>query len=419
MTVGDNPLGNSTVWRDRILRSRRVGVLVLAVLLAVGGIGYVLYAGTSGGSGDDTSRWSRSVAEATPQQVLGGERRPGFPSVQRMEHDGLVFTVTVAPALPGRNLVRVDALPLKGHAHQEADEELTVEVDGGAAPVEPTKRPGADGLWAVVDLPTGNPTVLVAHGPEHRVPVMLETGSSGSADSLWAGPDGPECLQAATAAVLAGGKAPTSCPAAGLRDSDRAGLTSIVTTLGSRGVEEIALSTDSSLRSRAASKLVRRLAEADGVRVVAPSARPGSRSALVVVTGWQPAAELLAAASSLPIEKQALRSDGVWLAPWLLSPGVVDSTTGAVIPLDFDIRDEAAQRYSQTLAEYFPEQAPTGSAYLAWRGAREGADARGESAFYAASRAAYMPAEPGHSSHETTVSWFPGGTVTRISLPTG
>lgn len=412
-------LGDDTTWRDRILRSRRVGALVLAVLLAVGGLGYVLYAGTPGSSGSDTDRWSRSVAEATPQQVLGGERRPGFPSVQRIEHDGLVFTVTVAPALPGRNLVRVDALPLEGHSHKEIDEELTVEVDGGAAPVEPTTRPGADGLWAVVDLPSGNPTVLVAHGPEHRIPVMLETGSAGSANALWAGPDGPECLQAATAAVLAGGEAPTSCPASALRDSDRAGLTSIVTTLASRGVEEIALSADSSPRSSAASRLVRRLAAEEGVRVVAPSARPGSRSALVVVTGWQPAAERLAAVTSLPVEKQALRSDGVWLAPWLLSPGVVDSTTGAVIPLDFDIRDEAAQRYSQTLARYFPEQAPTGSAYLAWRAAREGADARGESAFYAASRAAYMPAEPGHSNHETTVSWFPGGTVTRISLPTG
>lgn len=412
MTFGDD-----TTWRDRILRSRRVGALALAVLIAAGGLGYALYAGTPGSSGVD--RWSGSVAEATPQQVLGGERRPGFPSVQRVEHDGLVFTVTVAPALPGRNLVRVDALPRSGHEHEADDEELTVEVDGGAAPVEPTKRSGADGLWAVVDLPSGNPTVLVAHGPEHRIPVMLETGSEGSADALWAGPDGPECLQAATAAILAGGKTPASCPASSLRGPDRAGLTSIVTTLASRGVEEIALSADSSPRSSAASKVVRRLAAAEGVRVVPPSARPGERSALVVVTGWQPAAERLSAVSSLPVEKQALRSDGVWLAPWLLSPGVVDSTTGAVIPLDFDIRDSAAQQYSQTLAKYFPEQAPTGSAYLAWRGAREGADARGESAFYAASRAAYMPAEPGHTNHETTVSWFPGGTVTRISLPTG
>lgn len=411
-------LDDSTTWRDRVRRSRRVGVLVLAALLAVGGVGYVVRAGTSGDAGG-SSRWSRTVAEAGPQQVLGGERRPGFPSVQRLEHDGLVFTVTVAPALPGRNLVRVDTLPLDGHSHQEADEELTVEVDGGAAPVEPTKRPGADGLWAVVDLPSGNPTVLIAHGPEHRVPVMLETGSTRTAEPLWAGPDGPECLQAATAAVLAGGEVPTSCPAAELRASDRAGVSSIVKTLASRGVEEIALSTDSSPRSRAASRLVRHFAAAKRVEVVAPSARPGSRSALVVVTGWQPAAERLAAVSSLPVEKQALRSDGVWLAPWLLSPGVVDSTTGAVIPLDFDIRDEAAQRYSQTLADYFPEQAPTGSAYLAWREVRGGTEARGESAFYAASRAAYMPAEPGHGSHETTVSWFPGGTVTRISLPTG
>ena len=414
-------LGNSSARRDRVLRSRRVGVLVLTIGLALGVIGYVLYAGMiapRSQSANDSARWSRSVAEATPQQVLGGERRPGFPSVQRVEHDGLTFTVTVAPALPGRNLVRVDALPLEGHKHEADDEELTVEVDGGAEPVKPTKRPGTDGLWAVVDLPAGNPTVLVAHGPEHRVPVILETGSEGSADALWAGADGPECLQAATAAILAGSEAPNSCPAASLRSRDRAGVTSIVKTLASRGIKEIALSTDTSARSRAGEKVVRRLASTAGVRVVAPSARPGYRSALVVVAGWQPAAERLAAVTRLPVEKQTLRSDGVWLAPWLLAPGVVDSTNGAVIPLDFDIRDEAAQEYSQALAEYFPEQAPTGSAYVAWRSARTGTGAHGELAFYAASRAAYMPAAPGHGGHETTVPWFPGGTVTRISVPT-
>ncbi|TQL69357.1 hypothetical protein FB381_3262 [Nocardioides albertanoniae] len=402
------------------MRSRRAGVLVLAVGLALGVVGYVAYAGTIAprSQAGDPERWSRSVAEATPQQVLGGERRPGFPSVQRVEHDGLSFTVTVAPALPGRNLVRVDAASLEGHEHEAEDDELSVEVDGGAAPVEPTERPGADGLWAVVDLPTGNPTVLVAHGPEHRIPVMLETGSAGSADPLWAGPDGPECLQSSTATILAGGKAPTSCPAARLGARDRAALTTTVKTLTSRGVKEIALAADSSARSRAGERLVRHLAAAGGVRVVGPTAEPGERSALVVVSGWEPAAERLATNLRLPVEKQALRSDGVWLAPWLLSPGVVDSTNGAMIPLDFDIRDEAAQRYSQTLADYFPEQAPTGSAYVAWRAAVGGARERGELAFYAASRAAYMPAEPGHGSHETSVSWFPGGTVTRVSLPT-
>ena len=83
------------------------------------------------------------------------------------------------------------------------------------------------------------------------------------------------------------------------------------------------------------------------------------------------------------------------------------------MPLDFDIRDAAAREYSQTLATYLPGQAPTASGL---RGLASGARRQPgrRPALYAASRAAYLPAQPGHAGHETEVAWFPGGTVTPI-----
>jgi hypothetical protein len=110
------------------------------------------------------------------------------------------------------------------------------------------------------------------------------------------------------------------------------------------------------------------------------------------------------------VRRQPIRSDGTWLAPWLLSPGVVDSTAGAIVPLGFDIRDDASMAYSQTLGKYLPGQAPTSAGFAGWSAGRPSGAVR----LYAASRAAYMPAEQGHASHETTISWFPGGTITPV-----
>ena len=83
-----------------------------------------------------------------------------------------------------------------------------------------------------------------------------------------------------------------------------------------------------------------------------------------------------------------------------------------MLALDFDIRDAGAQGYSQTLGKYLPGQGPTASGYLAWRTARGASPSPLQ--LYAASRAAYMPKEPGHEGHETEVAWFPGGTVTPV-----
>ena len=101
--------------------------------------------------------------------------------------------------------------------------------------------------------------------------------------------------------------------------------------------------------------------------------RRAERNALLVVSGWADAADAARRRDAhCRCAQQPIRSDGTWLAPWLLLPGVVDSTAGAMLPLDFDIRDAAAQEFSQTLAKYLPGQAPTGSGFAAWRAARGG-----------------------------------------------
>lgn len=353
------------------------------------------------------------------QQVLGGQRDPGVPTVQRLRHDDVDFTVTVAPARPGPNLVRIDAT-IAGDAHAEHRyRSFQVGTVESTALVTARPRPGVDGLWVVVDLPEGSGTVLVSHGPDHRVPFAVETGFddlSRDEQALWKGSDGPECLTVAATAVLAGGRAPGTCPASALAEADRTALVDVVELLVSRGVEEITVEGDDSDRSVAAADVVRRQAEAAGVRI-APADAPASstqgvRNALLVLGGWADAADRLADVSRKPLHRQPIRSDGTWLAPWLLTPGVVDSTSGAVLALDFDIRDPAAQEYGQTLATYFPGQAPTASGYVAWRAAR-GEDPS-PLTLYAASRAAYMPNLPGHVGHESEVSWFPGGTVTPV-----
>lgn len=394
----------------RSVQALRVGAAVLAGGLLVGG---AAYASDLGGDDHRTGNaLEQQVAGSTEgQQVLGGSREPGVPTVQRLRHDRVTFTVTVAPARPGPNLVRVDST---AHAHGRTSGPPVLVGTDESDLVEAVPRPGTDGLWAVVDLPPGSGTVLVTHGRQHRLPFAVETGTDAVDPDDWTGPDGPECLGTAVAAVLAGGTPSDGCPADALHAADADALRAVVDTLVERGIEELAVEHDGSARSRAAYDLVRGAAVEAGVAVVSPDDQPGARNALVVVSGWDAAARRLAAVSRTPLRQQPIRSDGTWLAPWLLSPGVVDSTSGAVLALDFDIRDDAAQEFSQSLGKLFPGQAPTASAYLAWRSVRGGEPA--PLTLYAASRAAYLPAGSGH--HETEVAWFPGGTVTPVgALP--
>ena len=393
--------------------SAQVAVASGVAALLIGGAVY------AGGGGPQRARDASALtqdwlARSGGQQVLGDSRSPGVPSIQRIQHDDVGFTVTVAPARPGPNLVRVDQTHLGGHraAHRPV---LVGTGDDDFVRARP--RPGTDGLWAVVDLPEGSGNVVVTHGPRHLIPFAVETGTDPAGGS-WVGPDGPECLTAAAARVLAGGGATRSCPADSLSPADATALRSVVDTLTSRGVEEIAVEQDRSRRSREAGALVRKVATDAGVEVVDPAEGPVGRTALVVVSGWADAARSLSRITALPLDRQPMRTDGTWLAPWLLTPEVVDSTAGAVVPLDFDVRDPAGQEFGAILAKYLPGQSPTASGFVAWREARGLQPA--DLLLFAATRTAVMANQgTAHGAHQTTVAWFPGGTVTPIGPPSG
>jgi hypothetical protein len=158
------------------------------------------------------------------------------------------------------------------------------------------------------------------------------------------------------------------------------------------------------------------------VTAVGGAASPGSLeppkpgvTALVAVSGWQTAARFLGRTSPAR-QRHPAYTGGVWLAPWLLTPGVVDRAPGVVLPLDFDIRGARPRTYAARLAGTLPEMPPDEAGYRGWlagRGMSRGADVL----LYAASRVAFMPMMPGHGAHETTIGWFPGGTVTPVSAP--
>lgn len=346
-------------------------------------------------------------------EVLGGQVRPGVPSVERQVHDGLLLTLTVAPAHPGWNLVRVDTAGPDQHAH-EHDETVAVGTDP-AHLVPATPRPGTDGSWARVRLPAGASTVYVGHGPHHRVPFPVDTGTaSGPPAPAVPGADGPECIAASSGRLLAGDRNPLDhCPAEALRPADAADLRAMVGTLADRRVPAVALLADGSPRGRAARSLVLKTATARGLRVVAADrTRDG---ALVVVGGWSRAATGLARAAREQRHGVAYQ-DGVWLAPWLLTPRVVDAVSGTVLPLRFDVRGTSARAYAAALRRTLPSVAPTEAGFAGWRaGQRRPYD--GPASLYAAARAAFMAPAAGHGQHETTVAWFPGGTVTRVSGP--
>lgn len=388
-------------------------------LAVAGALGLILLVGAlwaSAGPGRSEQKTGRAPIQqgwstGGGPQVLGGKLRAGVPSVQRFRHDKVPFTLSVGPARPGRNLVRVDT---GAGSHSSHGDRLPVYVglDEGSL-TRAVARPGTDGLWAEVDLPKGEATLLVTHGPVHRVPFRVVTGSTAKVSAGWAH-DGAECLSWAVGELVAGARPdPGACPSDRLSTADAKALDKMVGFLAQRGVGQVALQADGSARSRAAAREVRRTARAEGLHVVDPEKAPAKRSALVVVAGWESAGRALAANTRLPLTEQRVPSDGTWLAPWLLSPGVVDSTAISLLAADFDIRSGSAQRFTAVLGAYLPDQAPTAASFRAWRDANR-FDTQ-PTRLYAASRAAYLPNQPGHAEHGTRISWFPGGTITPVA----
>ncbi len=319
----------------------------------------------------------------------------GVPVLREVPLAGQHVPVLITPGRPGANLVLVDGVT--GGVRVGTGQDRLADAE---------TRPGASGLWTVVELPAGASRLWLEFDGR-QVPVEVDTGRGGPGPAGVSGVDGPECASAAIGVALSGRSQPvTSCPADSLGESDAASLRSLVGFLAGRGVRSLTVAADGSPRSAMAAAVVRESAVGKGMTV-------GAGTALVVVSGWAAAAGTVAAVAE---RQRGLVSypDGTYLAPWLLNAPVVDSAAGGVIPLRFDPRDDDPVRYQLALAGRFHGQWPTASGYRAWLAANGGGEPS-QTRLYAVSRVSVMPGELGVHQHGHDGGWVPGGTVVRVS----
>lgn len=320
----------------------------------------------------------------------------GVPLLRDVALGGAVTPVLISPHRPGRNLVHVDG------------EGVLVGTDP-ARLTEVTSRPGTTGGWATVDLPPGTSTLFVRKGEETQE-VRLDTGTE-KAPASATGVDGPECASFALGALLAGQEKPlTACPADALDGRDEESVRGLLSFLTGRGLGSVAVLSDSSPRAKQAEKLV----QATGVPVV--GVETGQADALVVLSGWAPAASELAKIGARQ-QKEAIFPHGVYLAPWLLNPPVITSVASVILPLRFNPHEQLPATYAQQVGARFAGEAATAAGYRGWlTGQTDSARKVGDTvpALYTASLVSILPKE---FQHHDGAGWLPNGTVVAVSGP--
>ncbi|MEV4117998.1 hypothetical protein [Micromonospora sp. NPDC049645] len=310
----------------------------------------------------------------------------GVPMVRQVDAAGQRLPVLVTPQRPGWNLVHVGA------------DDVRVGLDPNRLAVTGT-RPGTTGSWGLVRLPTGRSRLWLTHGGA-TASLAVDAGQAGPGPDVTTA-DGPECASASLGAVLAGDSRPlAACPAEELTAEDADALRATVSFIAGRGVTAISVRSDDSPRGVAARQVVEAAGAAEKLRVTDPGDHP-----LLVVSGWAAAETILreVAADRLPAQ-------GSYLAPWLLTGPLLAIPSSPLLPLRFDVRDNAPTAYLAELSELFPLEPPTGVGYTAWM--RQRALAAGPLRLYAAAQL-FLPGAGGHD-HGST-AWVPNGTVTAVS----
>ncbi|MCI2420341.1 hypothetical protein MOQ72_23120 [Saccharopolyspora sp. K220] len=298
--------------------------------------------------------------------------------------------VLVSPHRPGRNLV---------HFPESAGLDVAVEASGRIARAVP--KPGSSGTWAEVELPAGRSDFVVRRGAEQGS-VDVDTGELPTLPAA-VGADGPECASAALGGIVAGSAAQLDrCPATELSTEDDDALRKLVGYLASAAVPSINVVGDDSPRARAAAEVVISQAQQRGLAV-----RDDPGGALVVVSGWSRAAEVLSSASYLY---------GVHLAPWLLHGPVVNSVAGSSIPLRFDPRDQRSLTYGMAVASGFGGEPPSLAGFRRWLAARQ-ENLTGEVAIYASAQVDVMRMANHQHGSSAVGQWIPQGTIVAITGP--
>jgi hypothetical protein len=364
---------------------------------------------------------------------------PGQPLLRPLTLGFRHLAVLVTPMRPGPNLVHIgdandaSGLPTGHHAPKAPvlTGSVTVSVgdgnDAGARQVPVTARDGASGGWAVVDIPVGADSLTVtADGVPGSVPIAVGTAPAQGADAhtqqTLVGPDGPECVSAALGALAAGagmpgrppvpGSSGAPCPSDELSGADAATLADFVVFLRGRGVTGLTLVSDASTRSEAAAALVRSEGAKRGLPVSATSA-PGD--GLMVLTGWTPAADTVrranAGGAGAPPAAQ-----GIFLAPWLLTPSVMTLSETSVLGLQFNPQDINALGYASTLVGVFPKETPSAAGYRAWT-QQLGIPLEPRASFFSGAPI-NVPMGPDNQEHgDNPAAWFPSGAIIQVSQP--
>ncbi|TYC10249.1 hypothetical protein [Actinomadura syzygii] len=331
---------------------------------------------------------SGSLTAAAP----GPDRAvPGVPLLRDVALGGARPSILVTPQRPGWNLVHAGDAP--------------VSVGTSRDRLSATERlAGAPGTWRTVWLPSGRSTLYVGSGGR-TASVAVDTGRVQPASPRLR-TDGPECASAALGALVAGTRgADVPCPADRLDAADADALRATVAFIAGRRVRSVHLVGDGSPRSAAAEAVVREACAKAGVTVAAKAAadRP-----VVVVAGWSGADATLR-----DLARGALRGQGAYLAPWLLTAPLLAVPAGQMLPLRFSPRDPEPLRYAAELRSRFPDETPSAAGFRAWRGAADTGPAR----LYSASLVNLMPPAVLAQHPHSGTSWLPGGTITVATGP--
>lgn len=377
-----------------------VVVLKVGLLLAVAGLGLGAHLVLRARAGAGLARAELVAivlalvagAGLTGLPTPGPTPTTGVPLARRMMIGDAVTGLMVVPQRPGPNLVQV-----------MTDRLTEVVVDGRRYPTHP--RPGADGMWAQIELPAGHSRIEVHQG-RHMVQQVLDAGST-STDVSLTGPDAPECAAAALGALLGGAERPlTVCPHQTLTTAEADALRATVVGLIRRGARSAALITDDTPRGRAAAATIRSAAAVAGMTILG-SAR--AADVVIVTAGWA-------------VTEAALRERtapeplyGTYLAPWLMQAKIVAAGGGALLAvLPFDPHGLVANAYIAALRRVAPMQSASAAGLLGFRAAHGDSPDRTALTLYVATRAfSIMPsAGVGPAHHSAAEGWLLGGPLT-------
>ncbi|MDX8145880.1 hypothetical protein SK854_27485 [Lentzea sp. BCCO 10_0061] len=321
--------------------------------------------------------WSGLAAIPSPQELP-------IPGVPVLASAGGV-PVLISPHRPGPNLVH---FPSGNHR---------VKVGDGPE-IAAVPSAGADGTWALVDLPAGRGEIRV----NDDFGVSFDTGTApGPAADV-------ECASAALGGLASGRRdVLTSCPADELSTEDADSLTKLVTFLKNKGVTSVKLVEDGTPRGVRAAALVR-------------SSLPVSDSgdALVVLSGWSDGYRALSRAGVEQAESP-VHPHGLYVAPWLLTAPIATSVTTLAVPLRFDPREQLPIGYAIEVGNEFGGTNPTPAGFRSWLGGRSAGD---QVQIYAVAQVTAMPMGPGEAhgpgmpmQEELAGQWVPKATVVPVS----